>query len=116
MSSEPEAPRQPTMPGQPDGYGYGYGYAAPRPTNVLAIIALVLSLMGISIGAVISGHISLAQIRRTGEQGHGMALAGLIIGYVGCAFWVLAAIFAIVFPLIMWATIGGAASGGYSAS
>lgn len=103
--------------GRPYGYGYGRPYGlAVQGTNALAIVALVLALMGISIGGVVAGHISLSQIKRTAEQGRGMALAGLIIGYVGCAGWVLGVIFAIVFPLIMWATIGAAASGNYSAS
>lgn len=120
MSSVP--PVQPPQPptdayGRPYGYPYPYGYAAPRPTNALAIVALVLALMGISIGGVVAGHISISQIKRTAEQGRGMALAGLIIGYVGCAFWVLGVIFAIVFPLIMWATIGATTSGAaFSAS
>jgi len=128
MSSVPPVPpEQPTTDaygrpaghGQPYGvqpYGYGYGVVTPRPTNALAIVALVLALMGISIGGVVAGHLSLSQIKRTAEQGRGMALAGLIVGYVGCAFWVLSVIFAILFPLIMWATIGAAASGNYSAS
>ena len=73
-------------------YGAAYGvpaYAPEPPVNALAIIALILSLISVSIGGVICGHISLSQIRRTGERGHGMALAGLIIGYVGCAAWIL---------------------------
>lgn len=118
MSSLPPL-QQPPQPEPPYGppQAYGYGYPVPQPTNVLAIIALVLSLMGMSIGGVITGHISLAQIRRTAEQGRGMALAGLIIGYIGCAFWLLALVFVIVFPLIMWASIGAVSSGiDYSAS
>lgn len=115
MSSVPPV-QPPQQSPAPYGSGYGYGYPVARPTNALSIIALVLSLVGMSIGAVITGHISLSQIRRTAEQGRGMALAGLIIGYIGCAFWVLAVLFAFLFPLIMWATIGAATSGeGYSA-
>ena len=37
------------------------------------------------------------QIRRTGEQGGGLALAGLILGYVGTAlFIVLIAVFVVI--------------------
>lgn len=77
---------------QPYGQGYGsspsgyeapsYSYAGPRPTNVLAIVSLVTSLIGIGIVGIITGHIARRQIRRTGESGDGIALAGLIIGYV----------------------------------
>jgi len=119
MSSVPPVPPQQPMTdayGRPYGYGQPYGYPAPAPTNALAIVALVLALMGISIGGVVAGHLSLSQIKRTSEQGRGMALAGLIVGYVGCAGWVLGVIFAIVFPLIMWATVGAAASGHFSTS
>jgi hypothetical protein len=63
-------------------------------TNVLAIISLVLSLLGVlatlvipivtHIAAIICGHIARSQIRRNGgsEKGSGMALAGLIISYL----------------------------------
>ena len=79
------------------GYGYGGGYIAPARTNVLAIISLVASLVGFvlilpvvgSIAGVIMGHISLKQIKDRGERGRGMALAGVIIGYVTLLFVIL---------------------------
>jgi len=79
------------------GYGYGGGYSAPARTNVLAIISLVASLVGFvlilpvvgSIAGVIMGHISLKQIKDRGERGRGMALAGVIIGYVTLLFVIL---------------------------
>ena len=96
------APAQPyAAPAQPYGaqpYGaqpyYGsdpyYGaqpayYGVPRPatTNGLAIAALVTAIIGVSLVAVILGHMSISQINRTGEQGKGMAIAGLVIGYLG---------------------------------
>ncbi|MFJ4160732.1 DUF4190 domain-containing protein [Microbacterium testaceum] len=79
------------------GYAYGGGYTAPARTNVLAIISLVASLVGFvlilpvvgSIAGVIMGHISLKQIKDRGERGRGMALAGVIIGYVTLLFVIL---------------------------
>ena len=71
-------------------------YAAPAAagkTNTLAIVSLVTSLVGIGLAGVITGHISLGQIKRTGESGHGRALAGLIIGYIDIAFGVILTIF-----------------------
>lgn len=57
--------------------------AAAR-TNTLAIVALVSALVlpgpG-SLAAIVLGHVALDQIRTSGEQGRGMALAGLILGY-----------------------------------
>lgn len=53
---------------------------APR-TNTLAIVALVLGIV-VPLGGIICGHIALSQIKKTGEDGRGMALAGTVIGYV----------------------------------
>ncbi len=54
---------------------------APEPTtNVLAIVALATSFVAGLVG-IICGHIALGQIKRTGEKGRGLALAGTIIGY-----------------------------------
>ena len=61
------------------------------PTNTLAILALVLSFV-VSIGGIICGHIALGQIKRTGEGGHGLAMAGLILGYALTALTVLVVI------------------------
>ena len=36
-----------------------------------------------SVVAVITGHIALGQVKKTGEQGRGLALAGTIVGWVG---------------------------------
>ncbi len=58
-------------------------------TNVLAIVSLVTSIIGLSIVGIITGHMSLSQIKTRGEAGHGLALAGLIIGYVGALGWVI---------------------------
>jgi peptidoglycan biosynthesis protein MviN/MurJ (putative lipid II flippase) len=66
-------------------------------TNGLAIASLVLGIVGVSIVAIILGHISLNQIKNTGEQGRGMALAGTILGYVGLVFTIIWIIVAVVF-------------------
>jgi hypothetical protein len=82
-------PQYPTSPGQYPPPGPGYG-APPPPggtTNTMAIISLVLSLAGLAtyisapVGAVL-GHIARRQIRERGEQGEGLAMAGIIIGWV----------------------------------
>jgi hypothetical protein len=67
-----------------------WGYRAAGPTNGLAVIAFVCGLAQFVIvltfiPAIVCGHIARAQIRRTGEGGGGLALAGLILGYVGGA-------------------------------
>lgn len=54
----------------------------PGRTNTLAVLALVFGLLGSGVVPVVLGHVALAQIRRTGESGRGMAVAGLVLGYV----------------------------------
>ena len=62
-----------------------YTPAPAAKTNVLSIVSLVTSILGISLVGVITGHIGLSQIKKTGESGRGLALAGVIIGYIGLA-------------------------------
>jgi peptidyl-prolyl cis-trans isomerase B (cyclophilin B) len=74
---------------------------APAPANerwnVLAIVGFVLAFF-ISLGAVICGHIALSQIKRTGERGRGLALAAVILGYIGLLLgliWIVVVVLAI---------------------
>jgi hypothetical protein len=71
---------------------WGASPSAPTPTvppwNALAIIAFVLAFV-VPPGGIVCGHIARGQIRSTGEQGDGLALAGLILGYVFTAGIVL---------------------------
>ncbi len=67
----------------------------PPPTNTLAIAALICGIGQLvaafpaGIAAIILGHMARRQIRQTGEQGGRLALAGLILGYVGTVGTVL---------------------------
>ncbi|MFI9363642.1 DUF1707 and DUF4190 domain-containing protein [Kitasatospora sp. NPDC053057] len=60
-----------------------------RPTNVLAVVSLVCSLIGLSLPAVVTGHIARSQIRERGMDGDWAAVLGLVLGYLGSAFWTL---------------------------
>jgi hypothetical protein len=107
----PAAQGYPGMPPMPGMMPLGYA-PAPR-TNGLAIASLVCSLLGLatcaatSILGVIFGHLAKSQIKQSGEDGESMALAGLIVGYIGLAIFALIAIF--YFGLI--ALIVGSGSG-----
>jgi hypothetical protein len=57
-------------------------YQPGPPNNVPAIIALIASCLGFTVPGIVLGHIALHQIRRTGEAGHGLAAAALIVGYI----------------------------------
>lgn len=82
--------------GQP-GYGqpgYGppppgyppYGYRAP--TNTMAILSLVFAFVFAPVGLGL-GIAARKQIARTGEEGSGLAMAGIIVGGIFTGFWVL---------------------------
>lgn len=101
-------------------------YAGPTPTPVtpiyyspqaqpqtMAITSLICGLAGfvmgffpVSVVAIVTGHLALARIRRGEESGRGMAMTGLIVGYVTIGLTILAiagfcaipCLFAISFP------------------
>ena len=58
-------------------------------TNGLAIASLVTSLIGASLVGIVLGHMAQKQIRISGQGGGGLAMAGLIIGYLGIAVGVV---------------------------
>lgn len=79
-----------SQPGAP-AYGQAYVSNPSDKWNVLAIVSLVTAFF-ISLAAVITGHIALGQIKKTGEKGRGMAIAGLVLGYLGLVFgaiWII---------------------------
>jgi hypothetical protein len=75
---------------------------APASTNSLAIASLACGIGQLFLGplstfpAIVLGHMARREIRRTGENGRGMATAGLVLGYTGFAFLVLACLFIVV--------------------
>ena len=83
-------------------YGQQYGQPAyppqqwgPRPTNTMAILALVMAFVFAPAGLIL-GIVARRQIARTGEEGSGLALAGIIVGGVITAFFALMIIFMII--------------------
>ncbi len=95
---------------------------APGQTNTLAVVSLVSAIAApfghfIGVGgitliivSIVTGHMARAQIRKTGERGAGLALAGLIISYVHVALTVIAIIFFFGLILAFLAAIFGAAA------
>ena len=90
--------QDPYTPGgyaQPQQYGSPQQYATPgRGTNVMAILSLVLSILGLftcitaPIGAIL-GHVAKRQIAQSGEEGRGLATAGVIIGWAIVALYLI---------------------------
>jgi hypothetical protein len=80
---------QPAPPAWPGGYPPQQWV---RPTNTMAILALVMAFVFAPVGLVL-GIVARKQIRQTGEQGEGLALAGIIIGGIFTAIFVLFLVF-----------------------
>lgn len=71
-----------------------------RQTSALSVISLVSGILGVfpfpllaSVVAVVTGHLARAEIRREPERfdGDGMAVAGLVLGYLMIAMSLLGA-------------------------
>lgn len=78
----------------PPGYGYPYPPVYARPTNTMAILALVMAFVFAPAGLIL-GIVARKQIRQTGEEGEGLALTGIIIGGIVTAIG--------VFVFVLWA-------------
>ncbi|WZH37977.1 MAG: septum formation family protein [Microbacterium enclense] len=72
-------------------------------TNVVAIFAIVLGFL-VPIGGIIAGAIGLAQVKRTGEKGRGLAITGIVVGSVMTVLGTIA-----VIAFIALVVVGGAA-------
>ena len=94
--------------GYPYAPSYSYPYAVRAATNGMAVASMVLGILWIywigSVLALIFGYIALSQIRQRQEGGRGMALAGVILGWIGIGTLAIGLIFG----------ISGALSGGSS--
>lgn len=76
------------MQTEPDNTSTPSGQTAAQPsqekkTNILAILSLVFSVIGMGIVGIILGFVGLSQIKKTGEGGKGLAIAGIIVGFFG---------------------------------
>jgi hypothetical protein len=114
VSGYPQSPAG--YPQSPAGYPQ-QGYPAPPmyqpmvvghlgpPTSGWAVASMVLGIVGLllvfcawgvpSLLAVIFGHIGLAETKRGEKSGQGMAVAGLVLGYI------------LIGPAILIAVLGG---------
>jgi hypothetical protein len=85
-----------------------------RHTNNLAVISLVVAILSfvahivpfvggaaMAIVAVITGHMARKQISQTGETGHGLATAGMIIGYIHLAILAIVLVIGIIVVILL---------------
>ena len=75
----------------------------------MAIASLILAVMGIPILPIIFGYIARGRIRDSNgtKQGDGLALAGLIIGWITVAFFVIALVAIVVIAVGTSSNEGG---------
>ena len=96
----PAYPQQSAQPTAPPSYAPAYATSTQVPTKTsgLAIASIVCSTAGTMVAGVgfiagiILGHMALSEIAKSGGriEGRGLAMAGLIIGYVLAALIVIA--------------------------
>jgi peptidyl-prolyl cis-trans isomerase B (cyclophilin B) len=73
-----------------------------RSLNTLAVVSLASALTGIgAVMAIITGHISQAQIKRSGENGKVLAVVGTVLGYVSIVSWIIFSILTVVFVALV---------------
>ncbi|MFI2364912.1 DUF4190 domain-containing protein [Promicromonospora sp. NPDC019610] len=97
-------PGQPYPGQQPYPYGAPYGYAAPLEKNALGVWSLVLGILSVfllftcgigflaGIPAVITGHLSRKAQREGQADNGGLALGGIITGWVTIGLTLLAVV------------------------
>ena len=94
--NDPQNPGNPNDPNNPQ-VQYVQQVHVHRPTSGMAIASMVLGILWLywvgSILAVIFGHIALSQCKQDPNLGgKGMAIAGVVLGWIGVAFIILAII------------------------
>lgn len=76
--------------------------------NTLAVVSLAsaISIVG-ALVAVITGHVSLAQIKKSGESGRALAITGLVLGYIHLVGWIIFSILAVVSSALIFSGFMG---------
>jgi hypothetical protein len=96
----------------PPPAAYQFQPMAPTHTNGMAIASLICAIGQLvggpfaGIAAIILGHMARRRIRETGEQGDGLALTGLILGYIGTVGLALVVVLAVLGLAIHSTTVG----------
>ena len=98
--AQPAPAYGPAQPGAYPGYPGAWNPPAPAPgsggTSGFAIASLVFGIFGGVLLSTIFGLVALAQIRKRGKTGRGLAIAGLT--FSGC--WILVIVVAVTFAIL----------------
>jgi hypothetical protein len=83
-------PPPPPPPPPPPGGGYQPVAAGNNGFAVASLVLGILGCLGIAaILAVVFGFIARSQIRKSGQAGDGMAVAGIVLGFVWIALSII---------------------------
>jgi len=100
MAKTTEAAETVATPAAPAEYvaeKHGYDYTK---LNTLAVVSIASAVSWVgSVAGIITGHIALAQIKRSGEKGRALAITGLIIGYLYLAGGIAMAVLSLLLRL-----------------
>jgi hypothetical protein len=126
----PSASHAPGLALEPYPYPYPYTYPYPAPGSgyyspwlyapapqlsgwaltsmICGIISMVILQPITAILAIIFGYMALREVKRSGGQvdGHGMAVAGIVMGYIGIGLTVLVIALYIVYFVFIISTLG----------
>jgi len=97
MTYPPPAPGGPAAWGPPPA-----GFGRPVGTNPLAIASLVLGIVGVilfglgQIVGLVLGLVALSQIKRTGQNGRGLAIAGITLS----SLWIVGFVVVVAFGVV----------------
>jgi hypothetical protein len=84
-----------------------------KSLNTLAVVSLAAGVSGVgALIAVITGHISLAQLRDSGEKGKALAITGTVLGYLHLVGWIIFTILAVVSSALFYSGFMGLQPGG----
>ncbi|MEH0058068.1 DUF4190 domain-containing protein [Auritidibacter ignavus] len=87
--------------GDDGNFGGGMPPQQQPPMNTLSIIGFILAFLFAPVGAILS-HVARGQIKKSGERGGGLALAGIIIGWVVTVLAIVALVVAFAFGSLPW--------------
>lgn len=116
IMSDPAVPDQTPVPPTPPAAPYAPGPA--KPSTILSLLSMIGGIVGLvlvccfgagflfSVAGIVLGHLGLKR-----EAARGMAMAGLITGYIGAGLALLVWILLVVAPALFlsyvpWSSIG----------
>jgi hypothetical protein len=101
-----EKPAATDKPAKSERHAYDY-----TKLNTLAVVSLASAISWVgAVAGIVTGHIALAQMKRSGEKGRALAVTALVLGYLYVVGSIAMGVLMVLFRLRGWAapdTMGG---------